>query len=175
MDVTFVQAIENLRLERELVGDELVRALALTQRFASQLAIDTVMQRYAFKQRSYVEDNIQSKLRKKDTTLTISGRYRASTAMRFEQTPQYIAGKNGSRRLNGIMVALLRGKSSLWSGAFYFTGRNNNALMGYREKGALGRGNFSVKYGPSIAASFGYQREVIGPQILDYLTKQLKL
>lgn len=166
------QAIDSLRIEREQVSDELARALALTERYASQLAIDVVMQRYAFKERRYVAEHIQSKLGKKDQTLTISGRVRASTATRFEQTPRYL---NGSRRLNGIIVALLRGKSSLWPGAFYFNGNHGNALMGYREKGALGRGNFTVKYGPSIAASFGYQREVIGTQILQYLSKQLTL
>lgn len=175
MDVTLTQALQQLQQEREQIGDELLRALALTQRYASQLTIDTVLARYVFASRSYVADLIHTKFSKKDTSLTISGRLRASTAMRFEQSPRYRTAQNGARRLNGISVALLRGKSALWSGAFYFTGKQNNALMGYREKGAIGRGNFSVKYGPSVGASFGYQREVIAPQILQYLSKQLTL
>ncbi|AQS40196.1 hypothetical protein Sps_05127 [Shewanella psychrophila] len=171
----FESVSKELRRIRSQQEPAIAQAIKDTAIYGQITAVDAVFNRYSFKSRSYVDDNIRVQIETRFLQARIYSRYRASTLTRFVNTRRTRNAKTKPARQvsSGYSISLLRNQSHIFRGAFQFTGRNGNALMAIREKGDNSwRDIQQSSYGPSVAGSFGVIRPEIDEKIGLYLRKR---
>ncbi|KZN57933.1 hypothetical protein N473_26625 [Pseudoalteromonas luteoviolacea CPMOR-1] len=140
--------------------------------------VNAIYDRYGFQDRSYIGDRLQLKVQPSQLELIIFARHRVSSAINFVQDPVYRRSVNPKTPnklvIAGYMGAFLRGKTSHWKGAFIFQGKNNNVLLGYRDKGQTTRDIPDVPYGPSVAGSLAVIKDDVEPFVVQMLTKKFE-
>lgn len=171
----FEAVSKELRRMRSQQEPAIAQAIKDTAIFGQIAAVDAVFNRYGFKSKSYVDDNIKVEVEPRWLMARVYSRYRASTLTRFVNTRRTRNAKTKPARQvsAGYSISVLRNQSNIFRGAFQFTGRNGNALMAIREKGDNSwRDIQQAAYGPSVAGSFGVIRPKIDEKISDYLRKR---
>ncbi|AZZ98754.1 hypothetical protein [Pseudoalteromonas sp. R3] len=140
--------------------------------------VDAIYERYGYSDRSYVDNRLKVNVQPSQLELIVYARHRVSSAINFVQSPVYRQSVNPKTPnklvLSGYMGAFIRGKTSHWKGAFIFQGKNNNELLGYRDKGQTTRDIPSVPYGPSIAGSLAVVSDSVQPFVVQMLSKKLE-
>lgn len=137
---------------------------------AQRSFVDAVYDKYNFKLRDYVDDNLILSIDSKNLEFKVSARHRVTNAIEFVINPLYRASKTtpGKQVLAGYTGAYLRGKASTWRGAFLFTGKSNNTLLAYRNQGEKWRDiPNKLPFGPSVSGAFGVVKEDTAPSIMD--------
>lgn len=168
----FESVSKELRRMRSQQEPAIAQAIKDTAIYGQIAAVDAVFNRYGFKSRSYVDDNIKVEVEPRWLMARVYSRYRASTLTRFVNTRRTRNAKTKPARQvsSGYSISLLRNKFHIFRGAFQFTGRNGNALMAIRDKGDNSwRDIQQASYGPSVAGSFGVIRSEIDEKISHYL------
>ncbi|TMN34138.1 hypothetical protein [Pseudoalteromonas sp. S2755] len=152
----------------------LFSAMSQSGQFAKNVLVDAIYERYSFKHREYIDQRLAVTTDIQIPELRVSARHRLSSALNFVQQPVYRQSKtiSGKQVLAGYMGAFLRGKTSHWGGAFTFVGKNNNLLLGYRDKGDKDRGIPSVPYGPSIAGAMANVRDGSYSKVIEHINKR---
>ena len=138
---------------------------------AQQTLATAVYDRYNFKLKNYVDDNLKLSIDSKNLEFKVSARNRVTNAIEFVLDPIYRASKTtpGKQVLAGYTGSYLRGKVSNWRGAFIFTGKSNNTLLAYRKQGEKWRDiPNQLPFGPSVAGAFGVIKDDTSPAIIDH-------
>ncbi|KZN58532.1 hypothetical protein N473_26385 [Pseudoalteromonas luteoviolacea CPMOR-1] len=140
--------------------------------------VDAIYDRYGFQDKSYVNERLKLDIQPSQLELIVYARHRVSSAINFVKDPVYrqsVNPKTPNKLVTaGYIGAFLRGKTSHWKGAFIFQGKNNNVLLGYREKGQTTRDIPDVPYGPSVAGALGVVSDSVEPFVVQMLTKKFE-
>ncbi|NRA78332.1 MAG: hypothetical protein HRU18_08985 [Pseudoalteromonas sp.] len=146
-------------------------AITKSAPLAQQALSLAIYDKYNFKLKDYVDDNLKLSTDSKNLEFRVSARHRVTNAIEFVIDPIYRASKTtpGKQVLAGYTGAYLRGKVSTWRGAFIFKGKSNNTLLAYRKKGEKWRDiPNQLPFGPSVAGAFGVIKEDTAPSIIDH-------
>ncbi len=150
----------------------ILTAIRKTVRDGRDLAANAVYKRYAFGSRSYVDQHLTFSVQESSLEGRITGRYRPSTLTRFEMNQLVKQTKRGRSSPAGYKISVLRGKSTVFRGAFLFKGRNGNQLVGIRFKGERWRKIPKSYYGPSVAGGFNAVKQGIEPALVAQLRSE---
>ncbi|MBQ4836042.1 hypothetical protein [Pseudoalteromonas luteoviolacea] len=165
--------VRDLKLTAKIALEKTV--LGSSEQVKSQV-VSAIHDRYAFSERSYIEDRIDLKVDPNLLEITVFARHRISNAINFIQDTVYRNSVNprtpNKLVLSGYIGEFLRGKQSHWKGAFIFVGKSNNSLLAYRNKGETTRDIPNVSYGPSIAGSLAVVSDQVEPLVIQMLTKK---
>jgi hypothetical protein len=159
-----------LKRMRAAQAPAITKAIADTAKFGNELAVNEIFNKYGFKSKSYVEQNLGYSINPKTLTGNVFGRYRPSSLTRFA-TAKYRIGKRSQQVANGHTIRSIRNEPSWFKGTFSVLGRNGNQIMFQRMKGDNWRALKGQKtmYGPSVAGSFSKIRDDIEPTIIAHL------
>ncbi|AUD59145.1 hypothetical protein TUM4637_09420 [Shewanella hafniensis] len=141
---------------RNQITPNINKALADTGPFAKKMAVNAIFNKYGFKSRDYIDENMTFSVNPSDLNVFISARYEPSSLNNF------------ALKMNkGFMVNTLRNQKIWFKGAFTVIGFNNNTVMFSRKRGDNSwrtlkkeeaiKANTKVPkplYGPSVAGSF---------------------
>ncbi|MCH1926870.1 hypothetical protein L9G74_19060 [Shewanella sp. C32] len=168
------EVTKELERIRAKVAPDIEAAVNAATTYGEKLAIDTIFNRYGFRERSYVAQHFSLSFDRRTLQGRIAARMRPSSFTRYASSVHTKTSKHGKPLPAGFSINVMRNQPVWFKGAFQFLGKNGNVLIASRRKGDNSWRNVKghVKYGPSVGGSFGVIREDIEPTIVAYLLER---